>query len=296
VLAQMGIQRRLCRLVPPGRAALWLPLDDSLISGPEAGLRQPGAWLEHDVVDHLTAVLGFRGTLAACHGQLRDTPLIMNVSASTVRGEHTRKVRVGSVTDVVRAGAQAMAYHVNHSSPFEAEALRDLGRLVRRADSLGLPVVAIAYPRGRNPDGTDDNYVDLRERDEDEFARLVRHCVRLAVDLGASAVKTIFTGSDESFETVVASALGVPVLIAGERLVEEDEALAKAGAAIRAGAAGVAYGRQVFERGDPGAFVRKLRSILDREWPFRGAGSVTAQVDTEARLAEPALHGGPSLR
>ncbi|WP_173077406.1 class I fructose-bisphosphate aldolase [Phytohabitans rumicis] len=261
--------RRLQQLLPPTRAALWLPLDDSLISGPEAGLRHPNALLEQEIVDHLTGVLGFRGTFTACQKELRNTPIIMNLSASTVRNEHTHKVLVGTVVDAIRAGAQAIAYHINHSSPFEAAGLRELGRLAHEADDLGIPVVVIAYPRGRKADGTDENYLTIRENDQEAFTRLVRHCVRLAVDLGASAVKTIYTGSVESFETVLSAAMGVPVVIAGERLADVPEALAKAQAAIQAGAAGVAYGRQVFERDDPVAFVQKLRSVLDDEWTAR---------------------------
>src|SRR5262249_21372842 len=145
-------------------------------------------------------------------------------------------------------------------SPFEADGIRELARLAGKADDLGLPLVAIAYPRGRDADGEDDNYLTLRERDEEAFARLVVHCVRLAVELGASAVKTVYTGSAQSFATVVSAAMGLPVVIAGGPLVEEGEAIAKAQAAIRAGAAGVAYGRQVFERNQPGPFVQKLRA------------------------------------
>jgi DhnA family fructose-bisphosphate aldolase class Ia len=170
---------------------------------------------------------------------------------------------VGVVADAVRAGAQAVAFHLNVSSPFEAEALRELGRIVADAEALGVPVVAMAYPRTRRGDGADDNYLDLREGDQEAFARLVRHCVRIAVELGASAVKTIYTGSEESFRTVVASAMGVPVLIAGEGLMDAGDAISRGQAAIRAGAVGVAYGRQVFERDEPVAFVRKLRSALD---------------------------------
>jgi DhnA family fructose-bisphosphate aldolase class Ia len=122
----------------------------------------------------------------------------------------------------------------------------------------------MAYPRTRRPDGSDDNYLDLRRDDQAAFAELVQHCVRIAVELGASVVKTIYTGSADSFATVIPAALGVPVLIAGERLMVDDgEAIAKAQAAIRAGAAGVAFGRQIFERIEPAPFIRKLRSALD---------------------------------
>jgi DhnA family fructose-bisphosphate aldolase class Ia len=263
VLDQVGAQRRLRRLVPTSRPALWLPLDDGLISGPEDHLRDVRDLLHRDVLEHVTAVLGFRGMLSAAHRELVDTPTVMNLSASTTMTEHTRKAAVGSIIDAVLAGAEAVACHVNMTSPYEAEQLAMLGQRVTEAQTYGLPVVAFAYPRGRRPDGTDENYADLREQEPEKFTALVRHCVRVAVELGASVVKTIYTGSAESFRTVVDSAMGVPVLIAGERLADAEEAITKAAHAVQAGAAGVAYGRQIFARPEPQPFLWKLRDALD---------------------------------
>jgi len=244
---------------------LWLPLDEALIAGPRGWLSDPRTLLVPDVVRYLTGVLAFRGTLTTCRSEIVDVPVVMNLSASTIRHEHTRKVPVGTIADALRAGAQAIAWHINVTSLFESESLRHMGRLATKAEAMGLPVVAMAYPRTSRPDGKDENYLDLRAEDPEAFTELVRHCVRIAVELGASVVKTCYTGSVESFSTVVSAAVGVPVLIAGERLVDTGEAIAKAQSAIRAGAAGVAYGRQIFERSDPVAFVEKLHHAMRDE-------------------------------
>jgi DhnA family fructose-bisphosphate aldolase class Ia len=275
VLDELGSRRRLRRLVPGERPALWLPLDDGLISGPEDHLRDVRALLHREVLDHVTAVLGFRGLLVAAQRELVDTPFVMNLSASTTMGEHTRKIPVGTVRHAISAGADAVACHVNMSSPYETEQLEMLGGRVDEAQGYGLPVVAFAYPRGRRKDGTDENYTAMRAQDPERFAALVRHCVRVAVEVGASVVKTIYTGSERTFASVVESAMGVPVLIAGEKLADEGEAIDKARGAVRAGAAGVAYGRQIFARPDPLPFLRKLRSVLDDERPAAGSESRT---------------------
>ncbi|MFI5845805.1 class I fructose-bisphosphate aldolase [Catenuloplanes sp. NPDC051500] len=258
-----GLQRRMHRILPPGRPALWLPLDDGLISGPEHHLHDVRGLLTADVVPQLTAVLGFRGVLAAASAQLVDTPVVMNLSASTTLHEHTRKAPVGTVADAVRAGADAIACHVNISSPSETEALEQLARRVTEADEFGLPVVAMIYPRSRNLSGTDNNHLRMRRNSPERFAELVRHCARIGMELGASAIKTMYTGTPETFRTVVESAMGVPVLIAGEALVDASEALERAQGAVAAGAAGVAYGRQIFNRDEAGPFVAKLRAALD---------------------------------
>lgn len=214
---------------------------------------------------NVNGVLGFKGMIDRCRDRLSDTPLIMNLTASTVRHEHTRKLLIGTVEEAIRANADAVACHVNVTSPYQNEQLQRLSELTESAGRYGIPVVAMAYPRTRREDGGDENYLDLRRDDPDAFAELVRHCVRLSVELGAAAVKTIYTGSVDSFTTVTESAMGVPVLIAGEQKLDPAEAIRKAQDAVTAGAAGVAYGRQIFQREDPALFVHKLRSALDDE-------------------------------
>jgi len=274
----MGVQRRLHRLFPPGQAALWLPLDDSLIAGPEAGLRRPRAFLQPELVQHIDAVIGFRGMLAACSDQLLGVPLILNMSASTTLVEHTHKVMVGQVSDAFHLDMDAIACHVNYTSPHEKAGMEQLARLASEAGGGQMPLVAMAYPRGRMPDGSDNNYLDMRANDPDSYTALVRRCVRTSVDLGANAVKTIYTGSVDSFRTVIDAAMGVPVVIAGEALADADAVIAKARGAIQAGAAGVAYGRQIFERDDPATFVRQLRKEMDEEWLARSVGKLPSAL------------------
>lgn len=254
-----GHRRRMNRLIPPGRPALWLPIDDGLIAGPENHLRDVRTLLRPAVTDHLDAVIGFWGSLTAAVDQLHGTATIMNLTASTSLGEHLNKVRVATVTDAVRAGADAVAVHLNLSSPHEPGQLTLLGDVVSEAAPLGMPVVAFAYLRGANPDL---NYTALRRDDPAAYAMMARHCVRIVVELGASIVKTIHPGSHSAMQALVESAMGIPVVIAGEQLSDETMAINKAVAAVAAGAAGVAYGRQIFHRDDPAAFVARLRGYL----------------------------------
>lgn len=274
---ELGLDRRLRRILPPNRAAIWLPLDAGLISGPEEHLRDPRKLLSQEVIAGVTSVLGFKGMFVQCREQLSDTPLIVNLTASTIRHEHTRKILIGTVEEALTIGAEAIACHLNITSPYEGEQIRALSHLADTASRFGMPVVAMAYPRNRRPDGTDENYLELRRDNEAAYAELVRHSVRLSVELGASVVKTTYTGSASTFESVVDSAVGVPVLIAGERLMEPADAIRKAEDAVRAGASGVAFGRQIFERDDPVLFIKHLRAALDEVYqanPTSGTASL----------------------
>lgn len=257
-----GHFRAMARLLPADAPAVWHPVDDALIAGPEGLLGDPRELFVPEVVSQLDAVLGFEGTLSRCRDQLVRTPLVVNLTASTLTGDHTRKVTVMSIADALRLGATAVACHLNFSAPSENEMIQRFGSVVAEARRFGMPVVAITYPRGVREDGSDENYFGLRAADPDAFALKVAHAVRVATELGASVVKTVYTGTAESFRRVVDGACGVPVLIAGEEYDPTEEVLDRAEAAVRVGARGVAFGRQIFERKDPATFLVELRDRL----------------------------------
>lgn len=95
-------------------------------------------------------------------------------------------------------------------------------------------------------------------------ASLVREGVRIAFELGADVIKTPYTGDPGSFARIV-QGVPVPVLIlGGPRRASEEEALAEVSAAISYGAAGVAFGRNVFQSPDPAGFIGRLKEIVHR--------------------------------
>jgi DhnA family fructose-bisphosphate aldolase class Ia len=274
-----GQQRRLNRLFGR-RPCIWLPIDDALLVGPDYGLADTPELLRPDVTCHLDAILAFRGVVEQCGGQFLRLPVIINVSASTTRGDHVDKVLVTSVESAIRVGADAIAFHINLGAPTENAMLRRLGKAIEAADRFGLPVIVISYPRGQDLKSKgDDNYLTLRDNDPEAYMRLVRHSVRLGVELGASVVKTVYTEHEETFAAVVDAALGVPVIMAGGPKSSDEDAWARAEGALRAGAAGVAFGRQVFLNSDPTKFLDGLRRIVDAENISPGRTTSEAMLD-----------------
>src|SRR6266545_909165 len=261
-LASVGKRRRLARWfhgVP--RRTILLPLDDSLIAGPEAGLEDLGALLLSIQNAPPDAVMGFPGLFMRHARFLENASMIVNLTGSTTRSAHTRKVLVSGVDQAMRLGADAVAVHVNISSSFEPEMLRALGLVARECDSAGMPLLAIMYPR-REARRRDDNYEHLRRTQPGAYASLVAHATRVGVDLGADIIKTHYTGDSGSFRKVIRAAEGRPVLIAGGPRLPAAAALRMASGALDAGAAGVSFGRNVFGRSDPAKFLAVLRALL----------------------------------
>lgn len=262
-MSDVGRTRRLARLFDPSsQRTVIVPVDDSLIAGPIGGLQNLKSQLLCIERACPNGILGFPGQFE--HQELLNPHVgwICNLTASTTRSAHTRKILIGSVGQALSLGADAVAVHVNTTSKHEGEMLAHFAGVAGEARDLGVPVVAIMYPRRERPDGTDDNYEDVRNTNEDLFTTLVAHAVRVARDLGASLVKTQFTGSPDSFRTVVEAASPVPVVIAGGPLQPCERVLTMAHEATAAGAAGVSFGRNVYGRDNVGQMITALRLIV----------------------------------
>jgi len=261
-----GVDHRLSRIFASGSfKSLIVPIDDSLISGPVAGLQSAPEKVLAIAEAGPDAVIGFVGQFYRFAPQLSATSWIVNLTASTKRRDHTRKRQVTSVMAALGAGADCVAVHVNFTSRYQSQMLRILSQVTAEAHDVSLPVLAIAYARAETQAGEDENYAALQEQQEAEYADLVAHAVRVVVDLGADAVKTNFTGSAETFERVILAANGRPVVTAGGPLVPESQAVERARLAIKAGAAGISFGRNVFSRDRPTQVLAQLREALREE-------------------------------
>lgn len=256
-----GKQRRLNRLFTNGKTLI-VPVDDSLIFGPKEGLFDLDKTLQEILPAQPNAILGFKRDLEFINQHNINTPFIYNLTASTVLNCHTKKVIIASVMDALSAGADCVAAHINFSSQYENEMIHNFAMIANECNKLGLPLLAIAYPRKENADGTDYNYEDLKEKNHEEFAELVAHCSRVVCELGADIIKTYYTGDAESFKKVVQSACGRPVVIAGGPKVSVEKTLQVAEDAMVVGAAGISFGRNVFNRTHKHNYLVALKEII----------------------------------
>jgi len=258
-----GKKLRLSRLVDQeSRKMVFIPMDDGLLDGPEEGLRRQREKIEQIVAGGANGILGFQSVLLRHYNLFANTGFVLNLTASTSRSYHTRKQLTGSVEQALRLGADGVAVHVNLSSEYEQEMLRNLGVVSDACVKWGMPLLAIMYPRGETPDGKDDNYLQLKEEKPEEYAELVRHAARVGVELGADVIKTQYTGSEETFRTVVESCHPVPVIMAGGPKIEREQILTNIYNSIRAGGSGICCGRNGFNRKDTTGFVKAARDIV----------------------------------
>jgi fructose-bisphosphate aldolase/2-amino-3,7-dideoxy-D-threo-hept-6-ulosonate synthase len=179
--------------------------------------------------------------------------LIVHLSGITVYcPDPNNKVQICTVKDAVRLGADAVSVHVNVGAPQEAQMLATLGSVACECDSLGIPLLAMMYPRGpkiKNPHAVD----------------VVAHAARLGAELGADVVKTNYTGDSDSFREVVRGC-HVPVIIAGGPKVETaKDVLEMVHGSLEAGGAGLSIGRNVFQHKNPTKMVKALSALVHED-------------------------------
>jgi 2-amino-4,5-dihydroxy-6-oxo-7-(phosphonooxy)heptanoate synthase len=252
---------RLRRLYRYGdRRLLVVPMDHSVTDGSISG----GARLDR-LVGQLAgagvdAVVLHKGALRHLDGgRFAELSLIVHLSASTVHApDPDAKYLVSSVEESLRLGADAVSVHVNLGSDQEAAQLRDLAAVSDACDRWNVPLLAMMYPRGPKISDPRDPAV-------------VAHAVAIAVDLGVDIVKTVPAGTTAELREITRDC-PLPVILAGGPRRDSTRELASfVEDGLRAGAAGVAMGRNIFQQADPGAAARLVAGIVHRrvEAPLR---------------------------
>ena len=109
--------------------------------------------------------------------------------------------------------------------------------------------MAMMYPRGRDINEKDLNYNMIS--------------ARAAMEIGADIIKINYTGDKKSFEKIV-NGVNIPVVIAGGDFSNNGQKLLKdIKDAMDVGAAGVAIGRNVFQRPDMVNYISAIDDIVN---------------------------------
>ncbi len=198
------------------------------------------------------AMMLMKGTAERCFGPYAGR-IALILKCSTLSPFHPEQdVWVSSVEDALRLGADAVAMAVTIGSPQQPQILANLAALVREAERAGMPVIAHAYPNGA-----------LVPAGERYSLERVAYAARLAMELGVDIVKTFYTGTRESFAEVVERAAPARVVAAGgPRLETELEAITMAYNVVRAQAAGITFGRNIWQSGRIAEMVRALKLVV----------------------------------
>jgi len=246
-----GKQIRLERIMDRNtKKTVIIPMDHGVTNGPIPGLIDLGEAVDAVAAGGANAVIGHIGLARYGHRRGgRDVGLILHLSASTSIGpDPNEKVLVNTVTNALKMGADGVSMHVNIGADSEAQMLADLGRVAVECMEWGMPLLAMMYPRGKKI--TDEKDVEN-----------VKLAARVAAELGADIVKTVYTGDPDSFREVTRGC-PCPVVVAGGSKMDDLASLELIEGAMTGGAAGISVGRNAFQHRSPDKYVKAAALIV----------------------------------
>ncbi len=249
---------------PGGGTLLVLPIDQGLEHGPVDFFANPDALDPRYQFDlaregRFSAIAVHVGLAEKYfHEFAGDVPLILKLNGKTAIPSDAEAFSplTGTVEDAVRLGADAVGYTVYVGSPSQDRDFRQFLRVRRDAERLGMPVIVWAYPRGEavaKKGGRDSPYA-------------VEYAARVALELGADIVKvnapvpsekdaespapysTLRLSPEEALRRAVESAGRALVLVSGGEKVADPALLGKVRSSLDAGATGIIFGRNLWQR------------------------------------------------
>lgn len=226
--------------VPEGGADALGTLEKVIAGGPDAVLVGPG-------------LLNKAGHMFAKRNA--PTPIvradfIINHPYLSDLGEGYRQIC--SAENAVRLGADAVVMFLmvgaGEGDLFK-ENVTAITRMSEAAHNVGLPLIVESVLWGTRIENQKD-------------PEMLAFGARMAVELGADAIKTEYTGDAATMKDIIDSC-PAPVLLLGGSKSSDPEALwAGTRDAVAVGAKGVIYGRNVWQQDDPIAISRRLREII----------------------------------
>ena len=151
--------------------------------------------------------------------------------------------QIATVEQAVSLGADAVLVMGFIGGSGEAHSLELLAKIAGDCRRYGMPLIAEMLPV---------------EPDRFSDTEWIRCAVRVGYELGADSIKAYFTG-ESAYKSVIDSC-PVPILIAGGPKVAKPQDMVRQ--ALELGAAGVAFGRNVFESVDPTGVTQELVSVV----------------------------------
>jgi fructose-bisphosphate aldolase, class I len=257
--------------------AIFLPYDQGLEHGPRDFFANPVASDPRYVI-RLALEGGFNG-IAIQIGLAEkfywefagEVPLILKLNGKTdIPPVDPLSPINASVRDAVRLGADAVGYTLYVGSPAQERDFRQYLAVRDEARQLGMPLIVWSYPRGSAIDG---------KGGKDSFYA-VDYAARTASELGADLVKVNFphpekqagvpaayqgdVSSQQAISAVVRSANRTLLLVSGGERAGDEAMLEKARQSMEAGATGLIFGRNVWQREHDESlrFAGRLREIL----------------------------------
>jgi DhnA family fructose-bisphosphate aldolase class Ia len=269
-VSDCGKKIRLNRVLGGGeRRALVVAFDHALVLGPIPGTEDPLGKIHQFAqakVDALLLNLGLMRQFANSTILGPIPALIARLDWTTVWsaiGHNGNGALQSSLLvrpeEALRHGADAVLTYLivgTGDAEFEMKEIRRNAEVARECERIGIPLIVESLARGK----------DVKNPGDPKWLNL--H-TRMAAELGADVIKTDYSGDTASMRAVVEEC-PIPILVlGGSRHASDKHALDVVRDVATTGAAGVFFGRNVFQADNVSKFLEQARAALD--------GAITAE-------------------
>ena len=263
-MSDFGKRVRLNRILrAPGKGSLVIAFDHAFVLGPIPGTRNAAEQIRRFLDARADGLLLNLGLMRSCAGSFHrgdSTGLIARIDWTSMWNAFAeggnRKLysrMLATPEEALRNGADAVLTYLvvgTGDTGFEAQEIERNANVARECERVGIPFFVETLARGADvPNPADVKWLDLH--------------TRMAVELGADVIKTDYAGSADKMRSVI-EGCRIPILVlGGTRGSSDEDALNMVRGAVQAGAAGVFFGRNVFQADDMPGFLKRARAILD---------------------------------
>jgi len=263
-LSDCGKKIRLNRLLGGSEhRALVVAFDHALVLGPIPGTEDPLGKIRQFTQSKVDALLLNLGLIR----QFANSPILGRIPALIARLDWTTvwsaigqngngdlySSLLAHPEEALRHGADAVLTYLvvgTGDAEFEMKEIARNAEIARECEQVGIPLIVESLARGK----------DVQHPGDPRWLNL--H-TRMAAELGADVVKTDYSGDIASMRSVVEKC-PIPILVlGGSRQASDKHALDVVRDVAAAGAAGVFFGRNVFQADNMNTFLEQARAALD---------------------------------
>jgi len=238
-------------------------MDHAQSRGPIRGLIKPIEAIRKVVAGDIDGILTTYGMMYACYKEFsKDVALILRIDGGQTLVAGTpmiHRVLVRSIKDVVKLGADGVGMMGFIGSDRDEESHRQIGEIASQCEEYGVTLmvetIPVAGSKFKDPYSVD----------------AVKQAARMCAELGADIIKTYYTGSPESFREVTDGCYVPIVMLGGVKMENERQVLGVARGGIDGGAAGICFGRNIWQHKNPTALLKALSKIVHKDYSIEKA-------------------------
>ena len=265
----IGKKARLQRLLydygPGNGTLLFLPIDQGLEHGPvdffeNTDAQDPDFQCRLALEGKYSAIVFHIGLAEKYMKKYAGkVPLVVKINGKTniPNDDAAFSSLTSTVEDAVRLGADAIGYTLYVGSSAQDMDIQQFNEVRREAERYGMPIIVWAYPRGTS--------VKAKGGQDSPYA--IEYAARVACELGADVVKinypnvnapgnanspkpydTLKLTEEEATRRAVQAAGKTLVVFSGGSKVSDEDLVSKARMGMEAGAAGLIFGRNMWQR------------------------------------------------